>query len=234
MPLVSVILPTYHHCKTLRYAIESIKNQTFADWELIIIDDGSTDGTHKLLEKYEKDPRIRVFTNLKNSGCPAQVCNQAVINHATGQYVAFQFDDDVWFDWCLEELTQGIGVADMAYGQSIYIDFPKKQFIELLGTTKIDRINILTGNKLANNAVLIKRDVFVKLGGFDESPVLRRVCDWELWIRLLYADYHVVQIQKVVSTCYLFNPGSVSTLFEYDVPAALKYIGDKLGVEFSR
>jgi len=229
MPKVSVILPTYHHCETVGRAVQSVLDQTYRDFELIIIDDGSTDGTSEILNHFKwADDRVTVYRNEQNSGCPARVCNEAVKKYASGEYIAFQFDDDFWFEWCLESLVNGSPGFDFVYGQTVYINFATKRLEGILGNIKIDKSNILERNRLANNAVLIKRSVFLELGGFDESPLIKRVCDWELWTRLVYHDYKINNIPQLISICYAFRPHSVGVLFDFDQKTIKKYIADKL------
>src|SRR2546421_610268 len=92
---VSVILPTYDRLPLLREAVESVRAQTWADWELVVIDDGSTDGTAEYLtELASVDPRVRVLRR-PHRGNPARLRNEAVAA-STGEYVAFQDSDDVW------------------------------------------------------------------------------------------------------------------------------------------
>ena len=90
-PLVSVIMPVYNAEKFLDRAIQSILNQTYDKWELLLIDDGSTDNSLKLIKKFS-DPRIRFFVNEKNSGI-AQSTNRGV-DESRGEYIALLDDDD--------------------------------------------------------------------------------------------------------------------------------------------
>lgn len=231
MPMVSVVLPTYCHVESIGEAIRSVLNQSFQDFELLIIDDGSKDGTREVIEKYAKrDPRIKVYRNDRNSGCPACLCNEMVKKHATGQYIAFQFDDDYWFNWCLESLVKGIAEADFAYGQSVYVNFDDKTLrgTGILGVIDLNRENIIITNYVANNAVLLRRSMFLQLGGFDEEPLVARACDWELWIRIVYKGYRIRRIPQLLSVCYFGRPGSVGITREYNPAQVLAYIHNKL------
>jgi len=92
-PLVSIIVPTYNRAALLAEALASVRTQTFGDWECIVVDDGSTDGTPALLAALD-EPRLRVI-RLGHSGNPARVRN-AGLAHARGRYLAFLDDDDLW------------------------------------------------------------------------------------------------------------------------------------------
>lgn len=230
-PSISVILPTFQHRDTVGRAIQSVLEQTYDDFELIIIDDGSTDGTTEILKEYQsKDLRIYVHRNPQNSGCPAHVCNEAVRKHARGKYIAFQFDDDLWFEWCLERLIQNIDKIDFVFGRTVFIDDRTKEFLFMKGGTKLTPANILQDNLLANNAILMKRSIYLALGGYDENPLVKRVCDWELWIRVVHQGYKTHPIPAIVSVCFPYRPHSVGVTSTYDLVAVRRYIQKKLGL----
>ena len=92
LPLVSVILPSYNHVDFVREAIESVLNQSFQNLELIVVDDGSTDGTPEQIEKI-KDHRIQLIRLETNR---MQHPRNLALGLAKGRYIAFQNSDDVW------------------------------------------------------------------------------------------------------------------------------------------
>ena len=93
MPKVSIILTSYNHEKYIAAAIESVLNQTFSDFELLIFDDGSTDNSHEVIKTF-KDERIKLFLNDENTGAVQML--QAGAKISKGQYIALQHSDDVW------------------------------------------------------------------------------------------------------------------------------------------
>ena len=93
MPKVSVILTSYNHEKYIYAAIESVLNQTFKDFELLIVDDGSADNSRKIIRSY-KDKRIKFFLHEKNIGAVQRVLECRAV--AVGKYIAFQHSDDIW------------------------------------------------------------------------------------------------------------------------------------------
>jgi glycosyltransferase involved in cell wall biosynthesis len=100
--LVSIISPCYNSSKFISHAIESVLEQTYKNWELIIVDDGSTDNSIEIIKKYEHmDKRIKLIEFGKNSG-PALARNRA-INEAKGRYIAFLDSDDIWLPQKLEK-----------------------------------------------------------------------------------------------------------------------------------
>jgi len=92
MPVISVIIPAYNAEKTILETIQSLQKQTFTDFEIIVINDGSTDGTVELLNAIE-DSRVKVFS-YENGGLP--VARNRGIDRATGEYITFVDADDLW------------------------------------------------------------------------------------------------------------------------------------------
>ena len=101
--LFSVIIPTFNRRRLLQYALESVLRQTFTDYEVLVVDDGSTDETKEYLATL--GDRVRVFTQ-SNQG-PGAARNLA-IKHANGHYLAFLDSDDLWFPWSLETYASAI------------------------------------------------------------------------------------------------------------------------------
>src|SRR5690606_31839684 len=100
-PKTSIITPLFNGAKYIGETIESVLMQTDQDWELLVIDDCSTDGGHHIVEKYnQRDSRIRLIRNEKNLG-PAETRNRG-IEVATGRYIAFLDSDDIWLPNKLE------------------------------------------------------------------------------------------------------------------------------------
>lgn len=112
---VSVIMATYNRAKIIRKAIQSVKNQTYEDWELIITDDGSTDATAKRVKKYLKDPRISYLNQGKSAYYT--VNRNRGIDRAKGDLLAFHDDDIIWEPTFLEEMVKPFSSPEvmMAY-----------------------------------------------------------------------------------------------------------------------
>jgi glycosyltransferase involved in cell wall biosynthesis len=182
MPLVSVIIPTYNRASYLKEAIDSVLSQDFRDFELIVVDDGSTDGTPNLLESYGGSLRClyqehRGVSAARNTG----------ISHAKGTYVAFLDSDDLWLPNKL----------------SIQVDFFQRNADALICQTEEiwirngARVNSKKRHKkysddifekalplciVSPSAVMMKKDLFDRVGFFDESlPVCE---DYDLWLRI--------------------------------------------------
>jgi len=186
--LVSVVLPTYNRAETLERAIESVLNQTFTDFELIIIDDRSTDNTHLILSKYANISNVRRISQLRR-GC--SVARNIGISIAQGRYVAFQDSDDEWVPDKLAKAVAGlegtgaeVGVfySDMlrvqADGSSADFRSPDVEQGVFVDEATLDYQVWCIGIQSA----VIKRKCFDEAGYFDEA--LPRLIDLELFIRL--------------------------------------------------
>lgn len=194
-PEVSIILPTY--CRgsngLLQRAIDSILAQEFSNFELIVMDDGSTDATADLLGAYVKaDDRVIHVRHDDNCGLPALRVNEGLLM-ARGEICAYQFDDDQWSGSFLARMTQELRTnpgIEVAYGRSQF-SFEGKTLI--LGRP-FNYSQLIEGNFISNNSLVHRRSVFERLGGYDMHLVMRRLCDWDLWLRwgrdatFLYVD----------------------------------------------
>ena len=186
-PLVSVVIPTYNREPMLREAVESVFAQTYANWELIVVDDGSTDGTTAYLDAL--GPRARVI-HQAHSGNPALLRNLG-IGAATGQYVAFLDADDRWLPSKLELQVQALltnPARQWGYTGLSRIDGAGRALPLLNGVMWHPRSGWILSNLLSIDAivttsgVIASRALLSAVGGFDESFVLTE--DYELWIRL--------------------------------------------------
>src|SRR5690625_4737905 len=101
-PIVSIITPAYNAERFIGETIESVLEQTYTNWEMIIVDDASTDQTAKIVQDYmKKDARIRFIQLNKNEG--SAVARNTAMREAKGQYLAFLDSDDLWFEHKLEK-----------------------------------------------------------------------------------------------------------------------------------
>jgi len=184
-PIISVILPTYNGEKFIARAINSVLNQTFKDFELIIVDDGSTDNTAQVIKEFQKkDNRIKYIWQ-KNSGAPARPRNTG-IKHAQGEYIAFLDHDDEWLPEKLKkQLTKFRNSECGLVGCSANIideKHKKKRIYSVPPFLEINSSKILEGSVPCScSSMVVRRDVFRNIGLFDES--FKSGDDWDLWIR---------------------------------------------------
>jgi glycosyltransferase involved in cell wall biosynthesis len=187
-PLVSVILPTHNRVATLARAIRSVLDQTFKDIELIIVDDGSTDGTSDLLRGYIGRDDIKIVASTRRGAAGARNLGASL---ARGCYLAFQDSDDEWVPDKLERSVAAFRDAGpetaVVYGDMIQVlpdgsrnDF-KAPTVEQ-GRLIDDATNDFQVMRIGIQAAVIKRECFEAAGGFDEA--LPRYIDMELFARL--------------------------------------------------
>lgn len=184
-PLVSIVLPTYNRARLLSRAVKSILDQTYPNFELIVVDDCSTDNTEGVVKEFQDD-RIRYIRHEKNQGAP--IARNTGIRAAKGKYIAFQDSDDVWCSTKLEKQVNAFNSAPIDLGV-IYtsfwlIDNDKEIMVpsSLVKQTEGKIHNtLLAMNFVSLSSAIVKKECFVNVGMFENIP---RFQDWELWLRI--------------------------------------------------
>jgi len=202
-PLVSVIIPTYNRAHLLGRAIQSVLNQTYQDFELIIVDDASSDNTEEVVKSFHDD-RIKYIRHDENKGAGA--ARNTGIKAARGEYIAFQDDDDKWLPNKLEKQVKVLEDSPPEIGV-VYTDFQRfdKKSENKPKMVKVMRISgdihgaLLEDNFIGTPTVLVKKQCFEKVGMFDEE--LPQLEDWELWIRIS-KYYHFRYIKEPLVDSY--------------------------------
>ncbi len=188
-PKISVIMSVYNGEKYLGEAIDSVLGQTFTDFDFIIVNDGSTDGSPGIIQSY-RDERIRVINNEKNIGLTKSL-NKA-IKESDGEYIARQDADDISLPerfeeqvWFLEEQQE---VALL--GTSIYrIDSDGKTIGKMVMLARPTMKDLLRGNQFNHGSVMFRRKLLDAVGGYND--LFRYVQDYDLWLRI--ARHHEVR-----------------------------------------
>ncbi len=190
-PMVSVIIPSYNSGNYISATLESVLKQSYQEFEIIIVDDGSTDNTLEVVKKIAiTENRIKVFT-IQHSGRPSVPRNYGVKN-ASGNFIAFLDSDDLWTKHKLKyQVTYLLNHPGEAFVYSMCFTFGDVNFFsenyELLplpfhaAKDNKDLINI--GNTIPLSSVLVRKKVLDDVGGFDEDPELN-LEDFDLWLRL--------------------------------------------------
>jgi glycosyltransferase involved in cell wall biosynthesis len=208
VPPVSICVPTWNGASFLGAALESALSQTYSDFELLLVDDGSTDATLDVAAAFP-DPRIHIYRNHRRLGIPGNWNH--CLELARGTYVKFLFQDDVLDRQALAKLVaaleavpaaslafsrreirhEGPDTADLPLRGPGYSDVVSAFYATLRGPfTGIDLVRqaVASGRDLAVNVVgepsfvLLRREAAVRAGGFDSA--FTQVVDWELWLRL--------------------------------------------------
>lgn len=184
MPKVSVIIPTYNYGKYIERAIDSILTQTYQDFEIIVVDDGSTDNTGEIIRSKQND-KIRYFYQ-ENKGAPS--ARNKGIKESIGKYIAFLDADDEWFPNKLEKQIDKFQKASvrvgLVYSGLIYIwKENEDKVIKIVPTLRGNIFDsFLKVSVLGSPTPLIKKCCFQKAGLFDER--LPSCQDWDMWLRI--------------------------------------------------
>lgn len=226
IPIVSVILPTYNRAHLIEQAIQDVLEQTYQDFELIVVDDGSTDNSEEIIKKMS-DGRIRYVRHEKNKG--ANAARNTGIVTANGKYIAFQDSDDRWLPEKLEKQMQVFKTAPAGTGV-VYTGFwrikgDQKKYVPSprIKRKEGDIYNeLLRGNFIGTPTAVVKKECFEKVGMFDED--LPRLQDWELFIRI--SKHYLFKCIDEPQLISYFTPISISANQEALISARL-YILEK-------
>jgi len=187
MSNVSVVLPVYNCEKFLPHTIQSVLNQEYKNWELLIVNDASTDGSLAVAQEYAKqDSRIKIFDMPKNQGVAA--CRNFAVSQATGRYVAFIDSDDLWAKQKLSKQLLFMQQRGAALSHTAYAFMNEKGELMDKGRVdvdeKIDLERYLKTTQIGMSTVMIDRQQIKKI----EFPADRRLCeDARLWVQYLRA-----------------------------------------------
>lgn len=197
LPLVSVLMAVYNCEKTVEDAIKCIQDQTYNNWELIIVDDCSNDNTYNVVQRLSiNDSRIKVFKNDTNKTLAPSL--NVCANYASGSFFARMDGDDICDNTRFEkEMAVLLSHPEFAvvscslkffdengeYGKVLYKECPQKE-------------DFARTSPICHAGCIIRKDVFEQLGGYDESPAVERIEDYDLWIRLYNEGYQAYNLQE--------------------------------------
>ena len=212
LPLVSIIMPTYNQGHLIEKAINSVILQTYSNWELIIIDNFSTDNTNQIAKRYISE-KIK-FIQYNNSGIIA--CSRNIgIKNANGFWLAFLDSDDFWK---IDKLEKCINIYGGNY-DFIYHNlrlFDNSKFFQKKRSLKSRKINIpyykdliIHGNPIGNSSVLVKKNLLVDINYISESKDIIGCEDFDTWLKITNKTDKILYINEVLGYYYL-NPKGVS------------------------
>ena len=214
---ISILLPTYNQCNLLKKSIKSVIKQTFKNWELIVIDNKSIDGTKKFVKKISKtDKRIKYFS-ISNKGILAKSRNLG-IRKSKGQWIAFIDSDDIWHK---DKLLKCYNCASETNADFIY--HPVFSINEIVNSKKIisdkNRVIqqpiykdlILNGNSIAQSSAMVKKKILKKIGGISENFEVYSWEDFDTWIRCSLVTDNFVQVPIPLAECWT-GRGTLSNL----------------------
>jgi glycosyltransferase involved in cell wall biosynthesis len=188
MPEISVVIPAYNCASTIEETIKSVQQQTFIDFEIIVIDDGSQDNTLESVKNLTKiEPRLKVFA-YENGG--AAIARNRGINHAVGKFIAFLDADDLWTSDKLAlqlDALKNNPQAGVAYSWTNFIDEQGKFLYSGIRPVYEGNVykELLQTNFLLNgSSILARREAIESIGGFTID--LPRSEDWDFYLKLAY------------------------------------------------
>lgn len=230
--MISIVCPVYNTAKYLDEAIRSVIAQSFADWELLLIDDGSTDGSAEICKSYVAlDNRIHYYR--KENGGQASARNLG-IHHARFEWIAFLDSDDFWVPEKLDVQRQELLAQkpDFLYSAG-YEDEQGKltayewHFSRFSGDAFF---KILYRSCAVNcNTVLVRKALLLDCGLFDESQELRGVEDWDLWLRITRKSKVIYGSEKKLAHYRIHGGGihhQMARMFIGKLQVYLKYQHD--------
>lgn len=186
-PFISIVIPTYNHAVFLKKALQSICEQTYINWEAIIVDNNSIDNTEEIVKEFNESRFI--LKKINNHGVIAESRNLG-IKVAKGKWVAFLDSDDWWLPTKLEKSIEYINPSvDFIYhrlnierdNKSIF-DIEKKTGRRLVNNITIDLLE--NGNPIATSSVFVRKEIVKKVGMFDEDKKMIASEDYNLWLRI--------------------------------------------------
>lgn len=206
--LISIITPTYNCGNFIGETIESVINQTYKNWEMIIVDDCSTDNTKEIVDNYSKrDSRIKYYCLEVNSG--AAVARTKAMELAKGDYIAFLDSDDLWMENKLGCQIKIMKENNWNFTSTDYeqIDEDSKSLNKVIKTvSKIDYNRLLLDCPVGNSTVMYN----VKAMGKFEVPNIRKRNDDALWLQMLKKEKYIHGINKMLMK-YRIRNNSISS-----------------------
>lgn len=203
MPKVSVIMGIYNCQDTLKEAVDSIVQQTFLDWELLLCDDGSTDHTFSLAQDLQKqDPRrILLIKNKKNMGLNYTL--NRCLGVATGQYIARMDADDVSlterFDTQVAYLDAHQDMSIVSAGMVLFDE--SGTWGRIVYPAKPSSRDMMLRTPFAHAPSMVRAEALRAVGGYSEDKRLLRVEDYHLWYKMYKAGYRGCNLQTVLYRC---------------------------------
>jgi len=196
-PLVSAVITTKNRSGMLPRALASVRNQSYPNIEIVVVDDGSTDMTPQVIEDFEYENGFIHLRNEESKGaCRAR--NQG-IEASSGIFIAGLDDDDEWHPNRIEFLLKAYSDDFACITSDVRLVYPKR-------TVKWSKEKVITFNDLlysnrVGNQVLVKKERLTAVGGFDEN--LEAAQDYDLWLRLSEAYGPIKNINKPLQSIYL-------------------------------
>lgn len=229
-PLISVVIPTYNRADLIPKAIQSVLDQSYQNWELIIVDNYSDDGTKEVVDSF-RDPRISMLF-LPRTGSVAASRNLGV-HHAKGEWIAFLDSDDWWFTTKLSTVSKVIQRnPDLIYHDLRIMSKPGD--VKSRKKTKSRKLKdpifldlLINGNDISLSSVVVRKSILIKVKGMNESPAFFAIEDYDTWLRIAKISNRFVHISKVLGA-YQLHDGNIGKInnFQYLSKAFMSHLNE--------
>ncbi len=207
MVRVTILMPNYNYGWCIGEAIESVLNQSFSDWELIVVDDCSTDNSVEVIKKYLKDNRIKLIVHNKNKGLAAAYLTG--LKKAKGEFIAFLESDDIWLSNSLKKKVMVLEKSKCSLAYTDVKGFGRGgllYFSKILYSPRVRRVvpfmkpfvpkQLLYQNVIITfSSVIIRKEDFEKLD-FDVPSTSSESLDWWLWMQIYIRQSKVIFIPE--------------------------------------
>ena len=219
--MISILLPVYNGEKFIKESIDSLMNQTFTEWELLIGFNGTKDNTKKIVNEYN-DQRIKIF-DYGNSTGKGKTLNK-LLYETKHQWIALQDDDDYWSKDKLEKQIKFINNYDVIGTMIIYID----EFGNYIGEpnlstsqNEIIQKSLSGDNQIANTSAIFKKEKAIEINGWNET--IDGIEDFDFWIRMIRNNSKIINLDFVGVKHRLHSNSNFNTK-KYDLNQILQNV----------
>lgn len=209
--LISIVLPIYNGEKYMRESIDSIIMQSYQNWELIIVNDCSTDNTAEIANEYvKKDKRIKYYKNEKNMRLP-KTLNKG-FSLSKGDYLTWTSDDNLFKQGAFEKMIDALkrDNADFVYASYETID-ENGNYLDYVQTNKMGKYEII-GHNVVGACFMYTRKVYDIIGDYEDKFLL--VEDYDYWLRV-FSKFNVTYIKEILYS-YRFHDGALTSTERVD------------------
>ena len=221
-PTVTIIIPTYNHAHFLKECIQSIIDQTYQNWEAIIINNYSKDNTIEIVERFN-DPRIHII-NFKNYGIIAASRNEG-IRLANTDIIAFLDSDDTWYLDKLEQCLKEFNIQCDLLCHGLLFKKSNRPWKKIYcGPEKRATYNelLFKGSCIITSAVMVRKECLIEVGMFDEKPSIVTSEDLDLWINLAQKGFKFRFLNQILGE-YAVHENNASS-------AVIKHMNSRLEI----
>jgi glycosyltransferase involved in cell wall biosynthesis len=218
MPLFSVLIPAYNAERFIIDALDSVARQTFTDYEIIVVDDGSQDATSKQVEawaKWNSDKSLRLYWQ-HNKGIGA--ARNRAMWESVGKYIAFLDADDSWTEQKLERVghyLEEFPAVDLVCHNEGVVGLGECQRVLRYGPHTEYEALLFKGNCISTSATVVRRGKVLQVGGFSDDLRFNGVEDYDLWLRLARAGCRFAYLDEAMGVYRVHDQGITSKVEQH-------------------